>query len=108
MHDADGRRIRDVELPALGSVNGNEGGGVFSGVTGELARRRGVGQFQSSVQPLSTYRYDFDVDELTGYHVPEVAIDAVTEQVWYESMDGTKFSIFVVRPRGPTDQCRCG
>jgi prolyl oligopeptidase len=100
VHDADGRRIRDVELPALGSVNGNEGGGVFSGVTGSWHGDEVWVEFQSFVQPLSTYRYDFDVDELSAYHVPEVAIDAVTEQVWYESMDGTKVSMLVVRPTG--------
>lgn len=102
VHDADGHRIRDVELPALGSVNGNEGGGVVSGVTGSWHGDEVWVEFQSFVQPLSIYRYDFDVDvdELTGYHVPDVAIDAVTDQVWYESIDGTEISMFVVRPKG--------
>lgn len=100
VHAADGAKIRDVELPALGSVSGNEGGGVISGVTGSWHGDEVWVEFQSFVQPLSIYRYDFDEDELTAYHVPEVAIDAVTEQVWYESMDGTQVSMFVVRPKG--------
>src|SRR4051794_24059099 len=99
VHAADGARIRDVELPALGSVSGNEGGGVVSGVTGSWHGDEVWVEFQSFVQPLSIYRYDFDEDELTAYHVPEVGIDAVTEQVWYESMDGTQVSMFVVRPK---------
>ncbi len=99
VHDAAGLRIRDVELPALGSVNRNEGDGVVTGVTGSWHGDEVWVEFQSYVQPISTYRYDFDADELTAYHVPEVAIDAVTEQVWYESTDGTQVSMFVVRPK---------
>jgi prolyl oligopeptidase len=100
VHAADGAKIRDVALPGLGSVNGNDGGGVVSGVTGSWNGDEVWVEFQSFVQPLSIYRYDFDEDELTAYHVPDVAIDAVTEQVWYESMDGTQVSMFIVRPRG--------
>ena len=101
VHAADGAKIRDVAAcPVLGSVNGNEGGGVVSGVTGSWHGDEVWVEFQSFVQPLSIYRYDFDDDELTGYHVPDAAIDAVTEQVWYESMDGTQVSMFVVRPKG--------
>jgi prolyl oligopeptidase len=100
VHAADGAKIRDLQLPGLGSVNGNEGGGVVSGVTGSWSGDEVWVEFQSFVQPLSIYRYSFDDDELTGYHVPEAAVDAVTEQVWYESMDGTKVSMFIVRPEG--------
>lgn len=100
VHAADGTRIRDIVLPGLGSVNGNEGGGVVSGVTGSWYGDEVWVEFQSFVQPLSIYRYDFDDDELTGYHVPDAAMDAVTEQVWYESMDGTQVSMFIVRSRG--------
>jgi prolyl oligopeptidase len=97
VHEEDGRRIREVELPGLGSVNRNEGGGVVSGVTGSWHGDEVWVEFQSYVQPLSTYQNDFDADELTAYHVPDVAIDAVTDQVWYESTDGTRVSMFVVR-----------
>ena len=108
VHAADGAKIRDVALPGLGSVTGNEGGGVVSGVTGSWNGDEVWVEFQSFVQPLSIYRYDFDDDELTGYHVPDAAVDAVTEQVWYESMDGTQVSMFVVRPRGTDGPCRRG
>ena len=43
IHAEDGTYLRDLALPALGSVNRNEGGGVISGVSGALGRRRGVG-----------------------------------------------------------------
>jgi prolyl oligopeptidase len=100
VHAADGAKIRDVALPGLGSVNGNEGGGVVTGVTGSWHGDEVWVEFQSFVQPSAVYRYDFGDDQLTGYHVPDAAIDAVTEQVWYESGDGTQVSMFIVRPKG--------
>jgi prolyl oligopeptidase len=51
------------------------------------------------VQASSLYRYDYAADRLTPYHVPDVGLDApdyVTEQVWYESRDGTRVSMFIV------------
>ena len=55
--------------------------------------------FTSYVQPPSVYRYDYAADRLTPYHVPDVGLDAsayVTDQVWYESRDGTRVSMFIV------------
>ena len=55
--------------------------------------------FTSYVQPPSVYRYDYEADRLTPYHVPDVGLDAsayVTDQVWYESRDGTQVSMFVI------------
>ena len=96
VHAADGAKIRDVALPGLGSVNGNEGAGVTGSWNGDEVWV----EFQSCVQPPSIYRYDFDADTLMAYHVPDVAIEADTEQVWYASKDGTQIPMFVVRPKG--------
>jgi prolyl oligopeptidase len=55
--------------------------------------------FTSYVQPPSVYRYDYESDCLTPYHVPDVGLDAsayVTDQAWYESRDGTRVSMFLV------------
>jgi prolyl oligopeptidase len=100
VYAADGSRIRDIALPGLGSVNRNEGSGVVSGVSGSWQGDEVWIEFQSYVQPPSIYRYDFDADTLTPYHVPDVGIEAETEQVWYASKDGTQVSMFVVRPKG--------
>ena len=100
VYRTDGTRIRDIALPGIGSVNGNEGAGVVSGVSGTWRGDEVWLDFQSYVQPPSVYRYDFDADALTAYHVPEVGIEADTEQVWYASKDGTQVSMFVVRPKG--------
>ncbi|MGN6108075.1 MAG: prolyl oligopeptidase family serine peptidase, partial [Kofleriaceae bacterium] len=99
IHAADGAYLRDVALPALGSVNRNEGEGVISGVTGAWSGDEVWVSFTSYVQPPSIYRYDYAADRLSPYHVPDVGLDAsayVTDQVWYESLDGTRVSMFLV------------
>jgi prolyl oligopeptidase len=99
VHAEDGTYLRDVELPAIGSVNRNEGDGVVSGVSGSWSRDDVWVDFTSFVQPPSIYRYDYESDSLTPYHVPDVSLDPsahVTDQVWYESRDGTQVSMFVV------------
>jgi prolyl oligopeptidase len=96
----DGTYLRDLALPALGSVNRNEGAGVVSGVSGSWAGEEVWLNFQSFVQPPSIYRYDYAADRLIPYHVPDVELDPsayVTEQAWYESRDGTKVSMFLIR-----------
>jgi prolyl oligopeptidase len=100
IYSSDGEYFRDVALPALGSVNRNEGEGVVSGVTGSWDSNDVWIHFQSFVQPPSIYRYDYTADHLTPYHVPDTGLDAtafVTEQVWYESRDGTPVSMFIVQ-----------
>jgi prolyl oligopeptidase len=55
--------------------------------------------FESFLQPPAVYRYDYATDELAPYHVPEIGLDPsdyVTNQVWYESKDGTRVSMFLV------------
>lgn len=99
IHAEDGTYLRDVELPTLGSVNRNEGDGVVSGIHGSWAGDEVWIDFTSFVQPPSVYRYDYASDRLRPYHVPDSGLDPseyVTEQVWYESVDATPVSMFVV------------
>lgn len=102
IHALDGHFLRELALPALGSVNRNEGEGVVSGVSGAWAGDEVWVTFMSFVQAPSVYRYDYATDRLTPYHVPDVGLDPdayVTEQVWYESRDGTRVSMFVIHRR---------
>lgn len=99
IHAEDGAYLRDLVLPALGSVNHTEGGGIISGVSGSWSGDEVWVRFQSYVQPPSVYRYDYATDRLTPYHVPNVGLDAaayVTDQAWYESRDGTRVSMFII------------
>jgi prolyl oligopeptidase len=95
----DGTYLRDLALPGLGSVNRNEGEGVISGVTGTWRGENVWVRFTSYVQPPSFYRYDYATDCLSPYQVPDVGIDPstfVTNQVRYDSRDGTSVSMFIV------------
>jgi prolyl oligopeptidase len=99
IYDKNGAHLREVRLPGLGSVNHTEGGGIISGVSGAWAGDEVWIDFTSYVQGPSIYRYDYEADRLTPYHVPDVGLDAseyVTNQVWYESRDGTQVSMFIV------------
>ncbi|KFE61966.1 Prolyl endopeptidase [Hyalangium minutum] len=98
IHAEDGTYLRDLALPALGSVNRNEGEGIVSGISGSWSGDTVWVRFMSYVQAPSIYRYDYEADRLVPYHVPDVGLDPseyVTEQVWYESLDGTRVSMFI-------------
>jgi prolyl oligopeptidase len=94
MHGADGTRLRDIPLPALGTIQGltgrHDGQEVFFG-------------FSSFTVPPTVYRHDLkgattdvwdrvktDVD-LSGFEV---------KQVFYPSKDGTRIPMFLVHRRG--------
>jgi prolyl oligopeptidase len=99
IHAEDGTYLRDLVLPALGSVNRNEGEGIVSGIRGAWSSGEVWVSFMSYVQPPSVYRYDYAADRLSPYHVPDAGLDAseyVTEQVWYGSLDGTRVSMFLI------------
>ncbi|HEU4324644.1 MAG TPA: prolyl oligopeptidase family serine peptidase [Roseiflexaceae bacterium] len=96
----DGSYLRDLALPGLGSVNRNNGGDTIEGIGGSWAGDEVWVDFESYVQPPSLYRYDYAADRLTPFHVPDAGLDPadyLTEQVRYESGDGTPVSMFVVR-----------
>jgi prolyl oligopeptidase len=102
IHAEDGTYLRELALPALGSVNRTEGGGIISGVSGGWDADEVWVRFESYVQAPSIYRYDYESDRLALYHVPDVGLDGsayMTEQVWYESRDGTPVSMFVIHRR---------
>ncbi|MET1231366.1 MAG: prolyl oligopeptidase family serine peptidase [Candidatus Limnocylindrales bacterium] len=102
IHAQDGSILRDLVLPTLGSVDHDEGGGVFSGLHGTWGGDEVWLDFTSWVQPASVYRYDYAADRLIPYHVPDGGLDAAvydTDQVWYESLDGTRVSMFIIQRR---------
>ena len=97
-----GEHLREVALPALGSVNSNTGEGVVSGIGGGWAGDEVWVNFQSFVQAPSLYRYDFAANRLLPFFVPDAGLDPaeyVTRQIWYESRDGTPVSMFLVHRR---------
>jgi prolyl oligopeptidase len=90
----DGAQLKDIDLPALGSV---------SSVSGERKDEEMFLAFQSFVYPTTIYRYDFKTSEFRVFRSPEIRFDGgefVTEQVFYSSKDGTKVPMFVTHKRG--------
>ncbi len=87
-----GKYLRDLPLPTLGSA----------GIRGYWSKPTVWVTFSSYTYPPSVFKYDFARDCLDLFHRPPVNIDSslyFTEQVWYESYDGTRISMFLVHGR---------
>jgi len=91
--DHHGRMIGEVALPGIGSVGGLGGHreDTFTFYT-----------FRSYLYPSTIFRYDFVTGKSTVFREPEIDVDLsvyVTEQVFFESKDGTRIPMFVIRNR---------
>lgn len=89
-YDMNGAVVREVTLPAIGSVGG------FSGAKGETTAFYALTNFTT---PATIYRYDLSTGESTLYKQPDVKFDPTrftTKQVFYTSKDGTQVPMFVV------------
>lgn len=92
-YDMDGKLVRTVELETLGTVSG------FSGKKESTETFYALSNF---VSPATLYRYDLATGESALFDRPEVAYDPedyVTEQLFFESRDGTRVPMFVVHKK---------
>ena len=90
-YDYNGRLVREIVLPAIGTVGG------FSGEEEDTELYYSLANYTA---PATIYRYDIASGESTLYKSPEVAFDPalfVTEQVFYPSKDGTQVPMFITR-----------
>jgi prolyl oligopeptidase len=93
LHDRNGNRLREVELPMLGTVTGL--GGEWNG--SEL-----LFGFQSFTLPPSIYRVDLKNHRMESWERLTAEIDFGTyevEQVSYRSRDGTPVSMFLAHKK---------
>lgn len=96
LNTVSGEFIKNIELPCPGSASGFRGTPDCS-----LA----FYSFTSFLHPSEIYVYDFETDETELYWKPETGIDLdqfQSEQVFYESHDGTQIPMFLVYPRDIT------
>jgi prolyl oligopeptidase len=103
MHDAasrlrlyalDGRMLKDLELPTLGSVGS---------ITGERKDDEMFYAFTSFLYPTTIFRYDFRSGTTSVFKAPTIDFDPSgyeTKQLFYASKDGTRVPMFITYKKG--------
>ena len=94
LFELDGTPAGEVDLPGIGTA---------TGVRGEADSPITYYSFYNWVTPPATYRYDVSTGKSELFHRPEVAFDPadyVVDQVFYESLDGTRVPMFLAYKKG--------
>ena len=93
-HDLDGKLIREVKLPGIGSAGG------FGGHRHDTET---FFTFTGFTEPGAIYRMDLKSGESRLWKKPQVDFDGSayeTQQVFYHSKDGTRVPMFIVHKKG--------
>jgi len=93
-YDLNGRLVREIELPALGTAGG------FAGRRDEKVL---FYTFTSFTYPPAIYKYDPASGKSEVFRKSEVKFDPAdyeTKQVFYASKDGTRVPMFIVSKKG--------
>jgi prolyl oligopeptidase len=94
VHALNGTRERVITLPGIGTA---------TGFAGEFDDPETFFAFTSFNRPTTIYRYDVKGGEPSTWEAPKVAFnpeDFAVEQRFYQSKDGTRIPMFVVRKAG--------
>lgn len=92
--DLEGNFLNELKLPAIGSLNG---------MNGEKDENTAFFGFTSFTHPSSVYKYDVNNNNYEIYKNSEVDFNPdiyETNQIFYESKDGTKVPMFIVNKKG--------
>ncbi len=92
----EGQPAGNLPMPGVGSVSF----GPYPGFEGVQDDEHFYYSFQSFTIPVTIYKYDFNTGKNIIYAAPKLVYDRdqyVTEQVFYESKDGTKVPMFITR-----------
>jgi prolyl oligopeptidase len=90
IHDLEGKHVRDVALPGIGTTGG---------ISGHPDEDTGYFGFTSFTEPQIIYKTSIKtgkVEEWTRIKLPIDVSSMVTEQVFFPSKDGTKISMFII------------
>ena len=94
MFEIDGKPAGEVALPGLGTA---------SGFTGKRVDAETFYNYVSYTEPPTVFRYDMKSGKSTELFRPKVDFksdDYVTEQIFYNSKDGTKVPMFLTYRKG--------
>ena len=94
VHAVDGRKIRDIPLPTLGTIER---------VSGRHDGHEAFFGFSSFTVPPSIYRYDAGTGRTEIWERVKTDVDLSrleVSQVFYPSKDGTRISMFLVHRKG--------
>jgi len=93
-YDYDGKLIREVELPGIGTAGG---------FTAKKDEKELYYSFTNYVTPGSIYNYDIEKGTSALYKKPNIDFnpeDYESKQVFYESKDGTKVPMIITYKKG--------
>lgn len=94
VHDLNGKFLRNVDLPGIGSANG---------FGGKRKDKETFYAFTSFISPTTIYRYDPTAGQSSIFRQPKVDFDPAkyeTKQVFYNSKDGTRVPMFLTYKKG--------
>jgi prolyl oligopeptidase len=92
--DLEGRHVRDVELPGIGTA---------TGFGGKRHEQETFYTFTSFTHPPTIFRYDMPTGKSEVFRKPQVKFnpdDYETRQVFYRSKDGTRVPMFLTHKKG--------
>jgi prolyl oligopeptidase len=94
VHDLQGKFLRNVDFPGIGTA---------AGFGGKRKDKETFYSFTSFISPTTIYRYDPETGKSSIFKQPKVDFDATkyeTEQVFYNSKDGTRIPMFLTYKKG--------
>jgi prolyl oligopeptidase len=94
VHAADGKLVRDVALPGVGSAGG---------FGGRWSDEETFFSYTSLITPADIYRLDVTTGEVTLFRRPATAFDPTqfeTRRAFVTSKDGTRFPVFIGHRKG--------
>jgi prolyl oligopeptidase len=92
--DLRGKKVRDLDLPEIGSVEG---------FTGRQSDTETFYAFTSFTTPKVIYRYDLKTGQSSVFRKPKLTFrpeDFETHQIFYKGKDGTRIPMFIVLKKG--------
>ena len=96
LYERDGRPVGEVPLPGLGRIEGFEGEGTQSET---------FFSYTDYLTPRRIYRLDVPANRPTLWREPHTSAlsgEFVTQQVFYNSKDGTRVPMYITHRRGST------